>query len=115
MKVGCFVGKSVINHLLFANDLCCFFPSIHGLQHIIDVCLSYASSHNIILNCQNTLDLSFPSSNFKLNIKLNVALGDFKIRFVHEIKCLGVFLNSKLRDDEDINRQVRYLYGTAKR
>ena len=35
------------------------------------------------------------------------------IRFVNEIKYLGVFLNTKLRDDEDINRQVHYLYGTA--
>ena len=54
-------------------------------------------------------------SNFKLKIKSNVVLVDFKIRFVNEIKYLGVFLNSKLRDDEDINRQVRYLYGTANR
>ena len=44
-----------------------------------------------------------------------MVLGDFKIRFVNEIKYLGVFLNSKLCDDEDINRQVRYLYGTANR
>ena len=35
MKVGCFVGKSLVNHLLFADDLCCFCPGIHGLQHII--------------------------------------------------------------------------------
>ena len=46
-------------------------------------------------------------------VKPNVVLGDFKIRFVNEIKYFGVFLNSKLGDDEDINRQVRYLYGTA--
>ena len=51
IKVGCFVGKSFVNHLLFADDLCCFCPSIHGLQRIIDVCHSYASSHNIIFNC----------------------------------------------------------------
>ena len=44
-----------------------------------------------------------------------MVLGDFKIRFVNEIKYLGVFLNSKFCDDEDINRQVRYLYGTANR
>ena len=61
------------------------------------------------------LGLSFASSNFKLNIKPNVVLGDFKIRFVNEIKYLGVFLNSKLCNDEDINRQVCYLYGTANR
>ena len=92
-----------------------FLPWHHGLQHIIDVCHSDASSHNIIFNCQKTPGLSFASSNFKLNIKPNVILGDFKIRFVNKIKCLGVFLNTKLHNDEDINRQVRYLYGTANR
>ena len=96
-------------HSTFRN----FCPRIHGLQRIIDVCQSYAFSHNIIFNCQKTQGLSFASSNFKLNIRPNVVLGDFKIRFVNKIKYLGVFLNSKLRDDEDINRQVRYLYGTA--
>ena len=44
-----------------------------------------------------------------------MVLGDFKIRFVNEIKYLEAFLNSKLRNNEDINRQVRYLYGTATR
>ena len=115
IKVGCFVGKSLVNHSLFADDLCCFCPSIHGLQRIIDVCHSYVSSHNIIFNCQKTLGLFFASSNFRLNVKPNVVLGDFKIQFVNEIKYLGVFLNSKLCDDDDINRQVRYLYGTANR
>ena len=89
MKVECFVGKFLINHLLFADDLCCFFPCIRGLQRIIDVCHSYASSHNIIFNCQRTLGLSFVSSNFNLNIKSNVVVGDFKIRFVNKIKYLG--------------------------
>ena len=92
IKVGCFVGKSLVNHLLFADDLCCFCPSIHGLQRIIDVCHSYASSHNIIFNCQKRLGLSFASRNFKLSIKPNVVPGDFKIRFVNEIKYLEYFL-----------------------
>ena len=86
LKVGCFVGKSIVSHLLFADDLCCFYPSIYGLERFIDVCHWYASSHNIIFNCQKTLGLSFASSNFKLNITPNVILGDFKIRFVNEIK-----------------------------
>ena len=106
MKVGCFVGKSIINHLLFADDFCYFCLSIHGLQPIIDICHSY--------NFQKTLDLSFESSNFKLNIKPNVVLGNFKIQFVNE-QYHKVFLNSKLRDDIDVNKQVCYLYGTVNR
>ena len=73
IKVGCFVGKSLVNHLLFADDLCCFCPSIQGLQYIIDACHSYASSHNTYnIQLSKTLGLSFASNNFKLNIKPNV-------------------------------------------
>ena len=32
-----------------------------------------------------------------------------------KLRYLGIFLNSKLRNDEDINRQVCYLYETANR
>ena len=32
---------------------------------------------------------------------------------VHNVKYLGVFLNNNLKDDDDICRQVRYLYGKA--
>ena len=69
----------------------------------------------MIFNRQKILCLSFAPSNFKLNIKPNVILGDSKIWFAHEIKYLGVFLNSILCDNEDINRHVRHLYGTANR
>ena len=45
----------------------------------------------------------------------NAVLGDFKIWFINKNEYFGVFLNSKLRDDEDINRPVRYLYQIANR
>ena len=41
MKVGCFVGKSIINYLFFADDLGCFCPRIHGLQRIIQYRYQY--------------------------------------------------------------------------
>ena len=37
IKVGCFGDKCIINHLLFADDLRYFCPSIHDLQPIVDV------------------------------------------------------------------------------
>ena len=38
IKVGCFVEKSLVNHL-FADDLCCFCPSIM----VFNVSLMYAT------------------------------------------------------------------------
>ena len=36
-----------------------------------------------------------------------------KIRFVNSVKYLGVYLSSTLNDDDDIARQVRYIYCCA--
>ena len=32
LRAGCCVGNSLINHLLFADDLCCLSASLDGLQ-----------------------------------------------------------------------------------
>jgi len=44
--------KSYLNHLMFADDLCVFCPSVRWLQRILDVCQAYAESHGIIFNCR---------------------------------------------------------------
>ena len=31
VQSGCFVGLSLLNHLMFADDLCVFSPSVKGL------------------------------------------------------------------------------------
>jgi len=32
VKAGCYIGEVPLNHLMFADDICVFFPSVHGLQ-----------------------------------------------------------------------------------
>ena len=32
VKAGCFLGNSRLNHIIYADDLCCFSPSLDGLQ-----------------------------------------------------------------------------------
>ena len=34
VKAGCFHGNSRLNHIIYANDLCCFSPSLDGLQDL---------------------------------------------------------------------------------
>ena len=40
----------IINHFLFADDVIIFFPSANGLQELLDVCTSFAQSHNVVFN-----------------------------------------------------------------
>ena len=42
VQSGFFVGSSLLNHLMFADDLCVFSPSVKGLQKLVNVCKEYA-------------------------------------------------------------------------
>ena len=61
IKVGFYIGEALLNHLMFADDICVFCPSVRGVQNInlIDVCQAYAESHVIIFNCSKTVCMTF--------------------------------------------------------
>jgi len=48
--VGCCLGRCIINHLLYADDIVMFAPSAKGLQKLFDVCSHFAVEHGIIFN-----------------------------------------------------------------
>ena len=37
IKAGCYVGNAPLNHIMFADDICCFCPSLNGLQELVQV------------------------------------------------------------------------------
>ena len=38
IKAGCYIGEVLLNHLMFADDICVFCPSVRWLQRKLDVC-----------------------------------------------------------------------------
>ena len=34
----CCIGNLTLNHIMYADDLCCFAASAGGLQDLLDVC-----------------------------------------------------------------------------
>jgi len=54
-RVGCTVGNMVVNHLMFADDIYVFSPSISGLQCLLNICGDYVTEHEITFNCNKTI------------------------------------------------------------
>ena len=50
---GCCLGRSIINHLLYADDIVLFAPSAKGLQLLLDVCSNHAVEHIIFNNAKS--------------------------------------------------------------
>ena len=48
--IGCSVGGTVINHMLYADDIVLFAPSAKGLQKLLDISHTYGCNHDIEFN-----------------------------------------------------------------
>jgi len=103
----------VVNHLMFADDICVFIPSISGLQCLLNICGDYAAEHEITFNCNKTIGVLFCPKKYKQPASSNVFLIGVCVQFFDPVKYLGVLINASLKDDDDIQRQVKSLYCAA--
>ena len=49
-KIGCVINNIYINHLCYADDTVLIAPSPTGLQHLINLCHSYALKNEVLYN-----------------------------------------------------------------
>lgn len=113
VPVGCAIHNRIINHLFYADDSCIISPSAKGLNRLLSKCEEYAISHDIIFNPLKSKCMLFQSKKLFLKSHASITLCGERLNFVSSIKYLGVMINDVLSDDEDIRRQIRYIYGTA--
>ena len=59
LPVGCFCGNTVVNHLMYADDIVLFAPSAKGLQKTINVCYAYGCDNDIIFNSSKSQVMFF--------------------------------------------------------
>ena len=108
-RVGCCVGKVIINHLMYADDLVILAPSVAGLSKLLSICEVFGESNDIIFNQKKSASLYFISKMLKgahlPNVYLNAC--SYIVKQVDSVKNLGHFLTSELSDDIDVRRQCR--------
>ncbi len=71
-RTGCLVGDSIINHMLYADDLVVLSPSSAGLQQLLRICSQYGLMFDIKFNSMKSVVLI--------------------ARTKDDIKCLSYFL-----------------------
>ena len=108
---GCIAGGTIVNHLMYADDMVLLSPSATGLFLLLHVCGNYGLEHDIRFNPKKSAviivrnsfvkDFTFPS--FEMN-------GE-SIKEVPFVKYLGHVISADMKDDLDIMRQCRQLYA----
>ena len=109
---GCWVGNSVVNHLMYADDLVVFSPCSAGLQQLLRVCWQYGPEFDIKYNASKSKIMITRSRDHKKLLFPDFLLSSSVLK-VCEIKYLGHYISSDLSDDKDIYRQCRMLYAQA--
>ena len=117
LRAGYCVGNSLINRILFADDLCCLSASLNGSQSIVDLSTEYALKNDLIFTSQKSFGVAFLSREFQLSGVPTLTFNHNQIRFVDYVKYLSINLSRPsrptLNDDNDIARQIRYVYCYA--
>ena len=54
LHIGCLYAGTLINHLMYADDLCIFSPSVAGLRKLTDCCAKYGKLFNITYNAKKS-------------------------------------------------------------
>lgn len=109
-SIGCTFNGKVVNHFMYADDSCIISPSPAGLQKLVDLCCVYADSNTLMYNELKTRCVCFKPKSLKQLSVPAIYLGTSELKFVSDIKYLGVMLNEEIKDDMDMARHKRYLY-----
>ena len=110
LQIGCLYAGTIINHLMYADDLCIFSPSVAGLRKLTDFCAKYGELFNITYNAKKSFCMVIDNKPQDMNIFHCIHL--ITIHYlIHTTKCkyLGHIINNNLTDDDDIVRQKKPL------
>ena len=112
-KTGCLVGKSLINHLVYADDLVIMSPYSAGLQQLLRVCSEYGLQYDIKFNPKKSvIMIAKTKEDQKLRFP-TFFLSDRPLEVVKKVRYLGHIITDDLCDDDDLQRQSCKLYAQA--
>ena len=84
---GCHVDNICMGAFSYANDITLLFPSLHGLNRLLEICSKFAENFDITFNSKKTLCMKFGES---LDGKECTNLNGKIIKWVDHIKYLEI-------------------------
>ena len=109
--IGGSLGDNIINHLCYADDLCLISLSSSGMQHLLDICDTYANSHQLSYNATKSFSLCFRLKQNKINPP-SFVLRKQIVLVVYKCKYLGIIV-SEINCYSHLNKQMRKYYANA--
>ena len=110
-QVGCIISDSIVNHLMYADDLVLICPSPAALRRLLTICTKYGIDHDIKYNSKKSAVMICRSKSMSNVTFPSFVINGEVIAEVLEFKYLGHYLCANQKDDRDILRQCQFLYA----
>ena len=113
LQIRCVYAGTIINHLMYADDLCILSPSVSGLRKLTKCCEKYGDIFNITYNVNTSYCMVIVNKPQTMKYTHPVILNNNVLPYTTKCKYLGHIINSNLTDDDDIARQKICFYAHA--
>ena len=91
------MGGTIINHMLYADDICTVSLSSSRLQKLLNICHGYCELHDLTFSAKKSMCMYF-SIDINKHCGLPVIyLDNCVCQFVKEFKYLGVMIHSSMK------------------
>ena len=104
---------TLVNHLMYADDLAIVSPSSAGFQQLLNICSDYGVKFDVKYNPKKSVVLICRSKGDKHLIFPSFYLSEQEISVCSKTKYLGHIITDQLSDDDDMYRQRRMLNAKA--
>ena len=94
--VGGNMGGTIINHMLYADDICIVSLSPLGLQQLLNIRNDYSELHDLTFNAKPSLSMYFGIDINKHCGLPVIYLDNYVCQFVKEVKYLGVMIYASM-------------------
>ena len=108
---GCIVGGTIVNHLMYADDIVLLSPSATGLSSLLHVCGNYGLEHDIRFNSKKSAVIIFRNSFVKDFSFPSFVMNGESIMEVPFVKYLGHVISADMKYDLDIMRPCSQLHA----
>ena len=109
--IGGYIETFFINNLCYADDLFLISLFSSGMQHLLNICKEYASTHKLLYNDSKSFLLWFKKNTLKVSSSSSY-LDQMKIPTVEQCRYLGITDSTK-NSDVDFKGQMRKLYANV--
>ena len=103
VNIGCCIGNTTVNHLMYADDLVLIAPSAGGLNSLLKICGVFGTINAVKFNPVKSKVMIFRSNLLSKSNLPNFCINNEIIRETNKVKYLGHFITNDRSDDEDMS------------